>query len=571
MKLLGAFAERAPNRVFLAIVLGALAGASYALIIPLVLDAIDPAKDKFAKVTPDIAIFMSWQVSNYRYALLFAAVCAFILVARTLSQVILTRISMDVTTDLRTRMYRRIAKAPIADLERVGMPRLIASITSDIPVIIAGARLLPELLTNAVTLAGMLGFLLYLNASVFWFVLGCIFFGVVTYQVPMMIGRRYLVRARRNLDDLHESIRGLVHGAKELKLNLDKREDYFTRVLELNETRVREVAKTGHTIMGVAVNYGGLIVFFVIGAISFVYVNHHAITSQELSGVIMALLYVAAPVGALLNFVPQFMTARIALNKFNELFERIPEEDIDLSAPARTGWSAMRFEGVGYHYPDRADERGFVVGPLDLELRRGEITFIVGGNGSGKSTMSKLATLHYLPQEGAIRIDQETVDAGNLSGFRRGIAAIYSDYYLFDRPLGIDPEAARPRVEALLREFALDGKVRFVDGRFSTLALSDGQKRRLALVVAMLEDAHMYLFDEWAADQDPTFKDVFYNRILPELKARGKVVVAISHDDRYFHLADQLIVMRDGRVDRTARTPSPTPVQAKRDVEPLQV
>ncbi|QNH16235.1 cyclic peptide export ABC transporter [Xanthomonas sp. SS] len=560
MKLLGTFARRAPNRVFLSIVLGALAGVSYALIIPLVLSAIDPGKDRFAKVDPDIAVFFVWQVSNYRYAVLFVLVCLLILVARTASQVILTRISMDVTTDLRTRMYRRISSAPIADLERVGMPRLIASITADVPVIIAGARLLPELLTNGVTLVGMLGFLLYLNAGVFWFVLGCIGFGVVTYQVPMMIGRRYLVRARRNLDDLHEAIRGLVHGAKELKLNRDKRVDYFDWVLAHNETRVRETAKTGHSIMGVAVNYGGLIVFFVIGAVSFVFVNHHAIDSQELSGVIMALLYVTGPVGALLNFIPQFTTAQIALKRFNELFDRIPEESIDHAAPKRSGWSTLRLEGVTYHYPNRADDSGFAVGPLDLEIRRGEITFIVGGNGSGKSTLSKLVTLHYLPDGGSIYFDGERVDQDNISGFRCGIAAIYSDYFLFDRPLGVDPAQARPQVEEYLREFALDHKVRFEHGRFSTLALSDGQKRRLALVVAMIEDAEMYLFDEWAADQDPAFKGVFYNRILPDLKARGKAVVAISHDDRYFHLADQMIVMRDGvavRDDALAPTVAP--------------
>lgn len=556
MKLLGTFASRAPNRVFLSILLGALAGVCYALIIPLVLDAINPAKDQFAKVDPDIAVFFIWQVSNYRYALLFALVCLFILVARTASQVILTRISMDVTTDLRTRMYRRIAGAPIADLERVGMPRLIASITADIPVIIAGARLLPELLTNGVTLIGMLGFLLYLNAGVFWFVLGCIGFGVVTYQLPMMIGRRYLVRARRNLDDLHESIRGLVHGAKELKLNRDKREDYFERMLAHNETRVRETAKTGHSIMAVAVNYGGLIVFFVIGAVSFVFVNHHAIGSQELSGVIMALLYLTGPVAALLNFVPQFTTAQIALRRFNELFDRIPEESINHAAPKRSGWSVLRLERAIYRYPDRADEAGFTVGPLDLEIRRGEITFVVGGNGSGKSTLSKLITLHYLPTDGGVYFDAERLDSGNISGFRCGIAAIYSDYFLFDRPLGVDLERAAPEIDEYLREFALDGKVRFENGRFSTLALSDGQKRRLALVVAMLEDAEMYLFDEWAADQDPVFKGVFYNRILPELKRRGKAVVAISHDDRYFHLADQLVVMREGIIVREDATAS---------------
>jgi putative ATP-binding cassette transporter len=550
MNLLGSFAARAPNKVFVSIILGALAGMSYSLIIPLVLSVLDPDKGRFSPVESEIGVFLSWQISNYRSALLFAGVCLFILVARTTSQVILARVSMDVTTDLRTTMYRRIASAPVSDLERIGMAKLVASITADVPVIIAGARLLPDLLTNAVTLVGMLGFLLYLNADVFWFVMKCIGLGIVTYQIPMLAGRRYLTRARRRLDDLHESIRGLVHGAKELKLNHDKREDYFRHVLAENESNVCEAGKTGHTIMRVAMNYGSLITFFVIGAVSFVFVNHHAIARQELNGVIMALLYVTGPVGALLNFIPQFTTAQIALKKVNQLFGELPRESVRQEGPARRDWSVMRFRGVRYRYPSRNGETGFSVGPLDLEIRKGEITFIVGGNGSGKSTLSKLVTLHYHASEGSIHFDGQAVDDDTMAGYRRGIASIYSDYYLFDRALGIGGRDVQGFVDQCLRDLGLDQKVSFSEGRFSTLALSDGQKRRLALVVAFLEDAELYLFDEWAADQDPSFKIVFYTKILPTLKAAGKAVVAITHDDRYFHLADRLVVMNEGRIER---------------------
>jgi putative ATP-binding cassette transporter len=339
-----------------------------------------------------------------------------------------------------------------------------------------------------------------------------------------------------------------VHGSKELKLNHDKREDYFRRVLAENERSVRKDAKTGHSVMSVAQNYGDLISFFVIGAVAFVFVNYNALTRQELGGVIMVLLYITGPVAVLLNFIPQFAMAQVALRKVNELFDQIPHEDVADNASARRDWQVMRFDQVEYHYPDRNGDAGFAIGPLSFEVRKGEITFIVGGNGSGKSTLSKLITLHYHASAGAIAFDGEKVDGTNLAGYRRGIAAVYSDYYLFDRTLGLNGRDVQAEVDAYLKALALDGKVTFKDGRFSTLSLSDGQKRRLALVAAFLEDAELYLFDEWAADQDPTFKSVFYNQILPELKAKGKAVVAISHDDRFFHLADRLIVMSEGRI-----------------------
>ncbi|MCW2039366.1 cyclic peptide export ABC transporter [Xanthomonas campestris pv. raphani] len=546
MSILSSFSRRAPNKVFIAMVLGILAGLAYTMVIPLVMTVLDQGPAAFATTEPETVRLFGWQVSHYRFAALFVANCVFILVARTASQVILSRVALDVTTDLRNRMYTSISQAPIAELERVGLARLVASITADVPVIVAGARLLPDLLTNAVTLAGVLGFLLFLSPSVFWFVLSCIALGVLTYQLPMLIARRYLVRARGHLDHLHEGIRGLVHGAKELKLSHAKRQDYAANVLALNERLVRNSAKTGMSVMAVAQNYGNLIVLFVIGAIAFVFVNYHAIGSSTLAGVIMALLYVTAPVAALLNFVPQLSMARVAQRKVQELFGQLAREDAAEESAPRRDWQHLRLRQVVYRYPGRGEEPGFHIGPIDLEINRGEIVFIVGGNGSGKSTLAKLLSLHYRAASGEVLFDDVVVDADTVSGFRNGICAIYSDYYLFDRPLGIDGDAAKVEIEQYLELLGLSGKVRFAEGRFSTLSLSDGQRRRLALLVGFLEDASLYVFDEWAADQDPTFKQVFYGKILQSLKTRGKAVVVISHDDRYFTGADRVVVMGDG-------------------------
>jgi putative ATP-binding cassette transporter len=194
---------------------------------------------------------------------------------------------------------------------------------------------------------------------------------------------------------------------------------------------------------------------------------------------------------------------------------------------------------------------------VDLTIRKGEITFIVGGNGSGKSTLSKLITLHYRATGGAIRFGDQDVSDNTIGALRQQIGAIYSDYYLFDRVLGLkDRDDLDDTVQHYLKALQLDHKVHFRDGAFSTLSLSDGQRRRMALLVAILDDKELYLFDEWAADQDPSFKAVFYNGILPALRQRGKAVVTISHDDRYFNVADQVIVLEEGRIARDVHTNS---------------
>jgi putative ATP-binding cassette transporter len=547
MKLFEAFGRRSPNKVFLSIVLGAAAGISYALLIPLVLSALNVDRSGLHAATHDTLTFGSWEVSNYRFAALFLLTCLFILGARSISQVILSRVSMEVTSELRISMYRRISGAPLASLEKIGSAKLLAALTTDVPRVVMGARLLPDLLTNSITLVGMLGYLWYLSPEVFGFVMGAMLFGAVTYQIPMLVGRRYLAKSRMHIDELQEAIRGLIYGAKELKLNAPKREAYYREILLKSEQSVLAADKTGHTIIRAAMNYGDLLSFFVIGAVCFVFVNYHAIGSGNLVGVIMALLYVTGPMAILLNFVPQIAVARVSLNKVNELFRLIPaEEASDAAAPE--AWESVRFEQTGYEYPAVHGEAGFTVGPVDFEIRKGEVTFIVGGNGSGKSTLSKLITQHYAPSFGEIWFGAGLVTPENVNAYRQDIAAVYSDYYLFDRVLGKEREGLQETVDGFLKAFSIDHKVTFKDGKFSSLSLSDGQKRRLALVVAFVDDKKLYLFDECAADQDPGFKQVFYRSVLPELRAQGKAVVVISHDDRFFDVADRVVVMEEGRI-----------------------
>lgn len=204
------------------------------------------------------------------------------------------------------------------------------------------------------------------------------------------------------------------------------------------------------------------------------------------------------------------------------------------------------------------DESGFRLGPLDLVFEPGQITFIVGGNGSGKSTLAKLITGLYVPQTGALSLNGEPIDHENIEWFRQNSSAIFTDFHLFEEYLGFDRPGLDGEVRRYLEELQIAHKVTVRDGRLSTIDLSQGQRKRLALLTALLEDRQIYVFDEWAADQEPKFRDVFYQEILTELKQRGKTVIVITHDDRYFHHADQLIKLDFGRVVEATRTGEPT-------------
>jgi putative pyoverdin transport system ATP-binding/permease protein len=369
----------------------------------------------------------------------------------------------------------------------------------------------------------------------------------------MMLGRRYFIRARVSLDGLQESIHGLLNGIKELKLSDKKRIDFFESVLMSYENEVRHNSKSGHTVVTAASNYGDLLSFFVIGSIMFIFINYRVISTPELIGVIMALLYITTPISVLLNSVPEISMARVSMQRVSELFKTMPNEGISEEQDDPRPWERVRFDRVSYRYMDTGDDDGFGIGPLDLEFRKGEITFVVGGNGSGKSTLCKLLTLHYRASDGVIYFGDHAITDQSIGSYRQSISAIYSDYHLFEQILGMADEGLEATVDHYLAALDLKRKVTYCNGKFSTLSLSSGQRRRMALLASIIEDKELYVFDEWAADQDPAFKTVFYDGILPALKARGKAVIAITHDDRYFHLADQLIVLSEGQVLRIDR------------------
>ncbi|HWC59456.1 MAG TPA: cyclic peptide export ABC transporter, partial [Verrucomicrobiae bacterium] len=200
-------------------------------------------------------------------------------------------------------------------------------------------------------------------------------------------------------------------------------------------------------------------------------------------------------------------------------------------------------------YHRETEDSHFELGPINLRFRPGELVFLVGGNGSGKSTLAKIITGLYVPESGEIRIDGKTVTDKNRDDYRQLFSAVFVDFYLFENLHGIHNKNVDEQAKLYLDQLHLSHKVKVKDGVLSTTAVSQGQRKRLALLTAYLEDRSFYLFDEWAADQDPLFKDVFYTQLLPELKARGKTVLVISHDDKYFHVADRIIKLDYGKLD----------------------
>ncbi|OTA14504.1 Cyclic peptide transporter [Xenorhabdus vietnamensis] len=545
MGLFRSFSHSAPNRVLLSIFFGALAGAIYALLIPLTLSGLQSLPPSVSILDEKTISVLGVTVSNYRLALLFLIAIVLILFFTSISEILLINVGIDFARKLRKNIYHKISLLSIVELERLGLARITTILTTDVMQVIQGAKTIPTIVISMVTVTGMMLYLYVVNDEIVFFILKAIAFGVLTYQIPIYFSRHYLMKTRNKVDELRNLNIALVRGAKELKLDRAKRDYFHQNILNAVEDNIASNEKKGQTILAIAVNYGDLLSFFVIGFTMFIFGNYHAVTAQELIAVIMTLLYITAPISVIINNVHNITLAAISMKKIREIVSIMPAESTIGGDGTLMPWREMTFNDVVYEHVVHDQDTAFSIGPVNFTLRQGDLIYIVGGNGCGKSTLAKLITQHYLPSRGLIKVDDQEIDDRNRDAVRQHIGCIYSDYHLFDSLL-IAADTSDLEIEEYLKSLGLSHKVSIKSGVFSTTSLSDGQRKRLALLTVLLDNKNIYLFDEWAADQDPEFKRIFYEKILPEMKQRGKTVVVITHDDHYFHLADRVFRMDSG-------------------------
>jgi putative ATP-binding cassette transporter len=235
------------------------------------------------------------------------------------------------------------------------------------------------------------------------------------------------------------------------------------------------------------------------------------------------------------------------INRLESALRATAAEARDVTASKRFDKIEMR--NVIFRYVDKLSDIAFQIGPLDFILRAGELVFITGGNGSGKSTFLKVLAGLYPPDSGELLLDGVPINSDTRDAYRALMSAIFTDYHLFQRLYGI-PAPEQSEVDRLLTQFRLADKTALSDGEFRTLELSGGQRKRLALLVSLLEKRPVLLLDEWTSDQDPEFRRKFYYELLPDLMEAGATVVVITHDDRYLdelHLPARRLRMDEGR------------------------
>lgn len=478
----------------------------------------------------------------------FAMACVFVLVTQVTANCVLVRLSQATAARLRYELCSKIIAAPLPTLESVGQHRLLATLIDDVGAITNALASFPAVCANAMVLVCGLIYLGTLSLTLAGGTILMAGVGVAMFLGGLRVANRSLQTAREDQDEVLKQLRAMIVGIKELKANTSRCLDFVYEVLLPADTQMRHSLIRGHSIQGFSHSWGRLFLFIGIGLLLFAWPRITTVSTSTLTGYTLTILYLTYPLDGILGWLPAFHSASISVSKIESLGLLIdePEEQTRHEGPVR--FQEISLSQVAYHYESGGD-MSFQLGPVDLTIVSGEVVFIAGGNGSGKTTLAKLLTGLYRPTDGQVVWDHQVVEDENRTDYRQLFSTVFVEGHLFDRLLGVDVEPERLAYWLDLLE--IEDKVDTATGRLCCDQISRGQHKRLALLVAALDDRPVFVFDEWAAEQDPGFKQTFYHRIVPELKRSGKTVVAITHDERFFGLADRIIKVADGKIMTT--------------------
>lgn len=500
-----------------------------------------------------------------QWLLPFVAAALLVMVAQVASRALFARLGQQALGGLRRHIAEAVVAAPYRRLEMVGRARIQSLLTDDASAIATFCMGLPILVTNGVVILGVLVYLATLSWAFLLLAAVVMALGSIGHQLSYRRVLGHFRQAGRGQDRLFGQFEALNGGAKELKLNSGKARRFLDVVLAEAIDAVAKSRVRGLSLLAFADGWGRLLFMATIGTALFARIWIAPADAGVITGYVIAFLYIMGPLEGLLANIPHIGMARVALGRIGDTVRQLEAVKGDETpAPLPAGAEVtLALEGVTHGYYDEREDEVFTLGPIDLTLRPGEITFLVGGNGSGKTTLAKLVTGLYAPEAGTIRVEGHALAAPGGAAHRQLFSAVFSDFHLFETLLEAADGSLDDRANTWLRQLHLDHKVAVRGGAFSTRDLSQGQRKRLALVAACLEDRPVMVFDEWAADQDPQFKDVFYREVLAELKARRKTVLVITHDDRWFPLADQLVKLERGQVVErgSPATAGPAPVR----------
>lgn len=465
---------------------------------------------------------------------------------------------------MQTRLLKQILDSDEIRIQTAGKARILASLSGDIRTMSFAFTRLPEMVQGLLFSIACSIYLLSISVKLFALTAALIALMLIGSHLLLMHHHRQFRQMRRADDDIYRHYQTALDGHKELLLNRPRAQRFFEEDFSQAIDRKHRFHLKGDLCNALSSNWSNSMMLAAVGLIFYLAVYQGWASVNEAAGISMTVLFMRAPLTAAIGALPALMQSEVAVQALEQL--SLPPYQSGFAAPATLppDWQSIRLQELAYRHPEQGGQ-SFAVQDINLSIRRGETLFIIGANGSGKSTLSMLLSGLYAPDSGRILLDGIPITAENRPAYRQLFSSVFTDFHLFEQLL--DGEGRNPP-QALLDEWLthlqLGDKVLTDKQRLLNAKLSQGQKKRLALLAATLENRSILLLDEWAADQDPQFRRLFYEHLLPLLKARGHTLIAISHDDRYFQHADRIVAMENGRLREYDPQQARTAVAAQR-------
>ncbi|MFW0765125.1 multidrug ABC transporter permease/ATP-binding protein [Trabulsiella odontotermitis] len=460
------------------------------------------------------------------------------------SQLALTALGHHFVYRLRSEFIKRILDTQIERIEKLGSAALLAGLTSDVRNITIAFVRLPELVQGIILTFGSAAYLAWLSGKML--LITSLWMALTILGGFILVARVYkhMAMLRETEDKLYHDYQTVLEGRKELTLNRERAEYIYQNLYIPDAREYRHHIIRADTFHLSAVNWSNIMMLGAIGLVFWMANSLGWANTSVAATYSLTLLFLRTPLLSAVGALPTLLSAQVAFNKLNK-FTLAPYAPEFPRPEAHPDWQTLELRDVAFHYQDNS----FAIGPVNLTLRRGELVFLIGGNGSGKSTLAMLLTGLYQPVSGEILLDGKPLSTGKPEDYRKHFSAVFTDVWLFDQLLGPEGKQADPvLVEKWLEQLKMRHKLQLENGKILDLKLSKGQKKRVALLLALAEERDIILLDEWAADQDPHFRREFYQVLLPLMQQMGKTIFAISHDDHYFTHADRLLEMRNGQL-----------------------